>query len=105
MYKRQVYHDPAFIDRLHVYIPGWEMGIIRGDMFSHDFGFIADYLAEALRTMRPMDYSGEAGRFVELSNTISTHDRDGIVKTCAGLLKILFPARDETPEEASGIVE
>lgn len=100
-----VYHDPAFIDRLHAYIPGWEMDIIRGDMFSHDFGFIVDYLAEALRAMRPMDYSGEVNRFFELSSSISTRDRDGVVKTCAGLMKILFPGRNETAEEAAEIME
>ena len=100
-----VYHDPAFIDRLHAYIPGWEMDIIRGDMFCSDFGFIVDYLAEALRAMRPMDYSGEVDRFFELSSSISTRDRDGVVKTCAGLMKILFPGRDETAEEAAEIVE
>ena len=100
-----VYHDPAFIDRLHAYIPGWEMDIIRGDMFSSDFGFIVDYLAEALRAMRPMDYSGEVDRFFELSSSISTRDRDGVVKTCAGFMKILFPGRDETAEEAAEIVE
>ena len=100
-----VYHDPAFIDRLHAYIPGWEMDIIRGDMFSSDFGFIVDYMAEALRAMRPMDYSGEVDRYFELSDSISTRDRDGVVKTCAGLMKILFPGRDETAEEAAEIVE
>ena len=100
-----VYHDPAFIDRLHAYIPGWEMDIIRGDMFCSDFGFIVDYLAEALRAMRPMDYSGEVDRFFELSSSISTRDRDGVVKTCAGLMKILFPGRNETTEEAAEIVE
>lgn len=100
-----VYHDPAFIDRLHAYIPGWEMDIIRGDMFCSDFGFIVDYLAEALRAMRPMDYSGEVDRFFELSSSISTRDRDGVVKTCAGLMKILFPGRNETAEEAAEVVE
>lgn len=100
-----VYHDPAFIDRLHAYIPGWEMDIIRGDMFCNDFGFIVDYLAEALRAMRPMDYSGEIDRFFEFSSSISTRDRDGVVKTCSGLIKILFPGRDETAEEAAEIVE
>lgn len=100
-----VYHDPAFIDRLHAYIPGWEMDIIRGEMFSSSFGFIVDYLAEALRAMRPMDYSGEIERYFEISSTISTRDRDGVVKTCAGLMKILFPGRDASAEEAAEILE
>ena len=100
-----VYHDPAFIDRLHAYIPGWEMDIIRGEMFSSSFGFIVDYLAEALRAMRPMDYSGEIERHFEISSTISTRDRGGVVKTCAGLMKILFPGRDASAEEAAEILE
>jgi len=100
-----VYHDPAFIDRLHAYIPGWEMDIIRGDMFTSSFGFIVDYLAEALRAMRPLDYSGEIERYFEISRTISTRDRDGVTKTCAGFMKILFPGRDETADEAAEILE
>lgn len=101
----EVYHDSAFIDRIHAYIPGWEMDIIRGDMFSANFGFIVDYLAEALRAMRPMDYSGELERYFELSPSLSTRDRDGITKTYAGLMKILFPGRDATVEEATELLE
>lgn len=100
-----VYHDPAFIDRLHAYVPGWEMEIIRGDMFTSDFGFIVDYLAEALRAMRPMDYSGEIDKHFDLSSSISTRDRDGVVKTCAGLMKIIYPGRNATEAEAAEILE
>lgn len=85
------YYDPAFIDRLHAYIPGWEIEIIRGEMFSNGYGFVVDYLAEILRHLRNDDYSDRYQSLFELSAGISTRDRDGINKTFSGLMKILFP--------------
>jgi ATP-dependent Lon protease len=100
-----VYHDSAFIDRIHAYIPGWEVDIIRGDMFSSDYGFIVDYLAEALRSLRSLDYSGLYRERFELSDDLSTRDLDGVLKTYSGLMKIIFPGKDATPEEEAGIIE
>ena len=100
-----VYHDPAFIDRIHAYIPGWEVDIIRGEMFCSDYGFIVDYLAEALRSLRALDYSGVIHERFELSETLSTRDRDGVMKTYSGLMKILFPGKDATAEEEAEIIE
>jgi ATP-dependent Lon protease len=85
------YHDSAFLDRLHFYIPGWEVDIIRGEMFSNGYGFVVDYLAEILRSMRNLDYSNKYQHLYTLSPDISTRDRDGINKTFSGLMKILFP--------------
>src|SRR4051795_8914008 len=51
------FHDSAFIDRLHAYLPGWEVDVIRGDMFTAGYGFIVDYLAEILRQLRTDDLS------------------------------------------------
>ena len=48
----EAYHDPAYLDRLHHYIPGWEVDIIRGEMFSDGYGFVVDYIAEVLKSMR-----------------------------------------------------
>ncbi len=53
----EAYHDPAYLDRLHCYIPGWEVDIIRGEMFSDGYGFVVDYIAEVLKSMRSQDYS------------------------------------------------
>ena len=100
-----MYHDPAFIDRLHAYVPGWEMSIIRGDMFCTDFGLIVDYLAEALRHLRTLDYAGGYDRWFRLSSTLSTRDKDGVNKTFSGLLKILFPGRNQTKDEARELLE
>jgi ATP-dependent Lon protease len=94
------YYDSAFLDRIHYYIPGWEVEIIRGEMFSNGYGFVVDYLAEILRTYRNYDYSHHYERYFELSSDISTRDRDGIHKTFSGLMKILFPegqaSKDDT---------
>lgn len=100
-----VYHDPAFIDRVHAYIPGWEMDIIRGDMFCTDFGFIVDYLAEALKAMRPLDLSGGWQERFELHPSLSTRDRDGVRKTYSGLMKLVFPAGGATAKEEAEVLE
>ncbi len=85
------FYDSAFLDRLHCYIPGWEVDIIRGEMFSNGYGFVVDYLAEILRALRNQDASDRYHQFFSLSSDISTRDRDGIQKTFSGLMKILFP--------------
>ena len=63
------YHDPAFLDRIHFYIPGWEFEQIRNEMFSNGYGFVVDYLAEVLRHMRDADYSDKYQQYFELSST------------------------------------
>jgi len=85
------FYDSAFLDRLHFYAPGWEVDIIRGEMFSSGYGFVVDYLAEILRSMRNHDYSNQYKEHFTLSSDISTRDRDGVNKTFSGLMKILFP--------------
>ena len=99
------FHDSAFLDRLHFYIPGWEMDIIRGEMFSSGYGFVVDYLAEILRNMRNYDYSHLYNEHFDLFSDISTRDRDGIQKTFSGLMKILFPIGEASKEEVVDILE
>jgi len=93
------YYDSAFLDRLHFYIPGWEVEIIRGEMFSAGYGFVVDFLAEILRAFRNYDFSDRYSEYFELRRDISTRDRDGINKTFSGLMKILFPHNEATQEE------
>jgi ATP-dependent Lon protease len=99
------YMDSAFLDRLHFYIPGWEVDIIRGEMFSNGFGFVVDYLAEILRTFRNHDFSLKYTPHFQLSQDISTRDRDGINKTFSGLMKILFPHNEATKDEIEEILQ
>ena len=99
------YHDSAFLDRLHFYIPGWEIDIIRGEMFSNGYGFVVDYIAEILRFLRNDDYSDRYKEHFTLSNEISTRDRDGINKTFSGLMKILYPGDDATVEQIEEVLK
>lgn len=98
------FYDSAFLDRIHFYIPGWEVDIIRGEMFSSGYGFVVDYLAEILRSMRNHDYSDRYKEHFSLSPDISTRDRDGINKTFSGLMKILFPHGGATKEEVEELL-
>lgn len=98
------YHDSAFLDRIHFYIPGWEVDIIRGEMFTSGFGFVVDYLAEVLRSQRNFDYSHLYADHFSLSEDISTRDRDAIHKTFSGLMKILYPHKQATVEEIEEVL-
>lgn len=99
------FYDSAFLDRLHFYIPGWEIDIIRGEMFSSGYGFVVDYLAEILRHLRNQDYSDQYKQFFTLSTDISTRDRDGINKTFSGLMKILFPHGGASEAEVEKVLK
>lgn len=93
------YYDSAFLDRLHFYIPGWEVDIIRGEMFSDGYGFVVDYLAEILRNLRNHDYSHHYTDHFTLLEELSTRDRTAVQKTFSGLMKILFPHGEASAEE------
>lgn len=94
----------AILDRIHCFLPGWEMDNLRNDMFSIGFGFVVDYLAEVLRSLRSYDFSDRYQDYFNLSSDISTRDRDGINKTFSGLMKILFPHGGETEAEVEEIL-
>lgn len=91
--------DSAFIDRLHFYIPGWEVETLRGDMFCDGYGFVVDYLAEILRFLRNEDYADKFQAHFTLSDQMSVRDRDAIHKTFSGLMKILFPSGEASKDE------
>lgn len=99
------FYDSAFLDRLHFYIPGWEVDIIRGEMFSDGYGFVVDYLAEILRHLRNQDFSDQYKQYFTLSQDISTRDRDAINKTFSGLMKILFPQGGASVEEVEEVLK
>ncbi|WP_205730403.1 BREX system Lon protease-like protein BrxL [Bifidobacterium pullorum] len=93
------YHDPAFLDRIHYYLPGWEFEQIRSEMFTHGYGFVVDYLAEILHNQRDVDYGSVFERYFTLSSTLSTRDKDAIRKTFSGLMKLIYPSGNATPEQ------
>lgn len=95
----EAYHDTAYMDRIHYYLPGWEVDIVRPELFSRGYGLIVDYLAEALRHLRTLDYSGDLDTLATLDPAMSKRDQDAVRKTFSGLVKLIFPARDGAPEE------
>lgn len=98
------FHDSAFIDRLHAYLPGWEIDVIRGEMFTKGYGFIVDYLAEILRHLRSEDFSNRPDQFFSVSEKISTRDRDSIYKTMSGMLKLIFPDGSQSEVEVEELL-
>lgn len=99
------YYDPAFIDRIHNYLPGWEVDVIRSEMFTDGYGFVVDYIAEILKHLRGDDYSDRYKEHFDLSSDISTRDRDGVNKTFSGLMKIIHPQGGATKDEVEEILQ
>ena len=89
----------AFLDRMHMYIPGWEVRILKNEVFSREYGFIVDYLAEILRELRKADYSGILDKYVDLHGSLSTRDKTAIRKSFSGMAKLLYPNREMNQEE------
>lgn len=99
------YYDTAFLDRVHCYLPGWESKKLRNEMFTTDYGFIVDYIAEVFKGLRKEDYGKSYQKYFELSNTITTRDKTAIEKTFSGLVKVIFPHGDFTEAEAKEILD
>jgi len=87
----------AFLDRLHAYLPGWDLPKLRDNSYAQDYGFITDYFCEIMHELRRIDVLGAVrARFeiIDTANTargISGRDQRGIMKTTSGLLKLLYP--------------
>lgn len=99
------YYDTAFLDRIHAYLPGWEVQKLRNDMFTSDYGFIVDYLAEILKELRKEDRTNEYAKYFELSDTITTRDKTAIIKTFAGLVKVIYPEGEPSQEEMKELLD
>lgn len=95
----------AILDRMHWFLPGWEMENLRSEMFSEGYGFVVDYLAEVLRSLRNHEYADRYTEYFSLSSDISTRDRDGINKTFSGLMKILFPQGGASKDEIEELLK
>ena len=100
----EAYHDTAYMDRIHYYIPGWEVDVIRPELFNRGYGFVVDYLAEALRAFRAEDYSGRFAQYFELDKEMSTRDRDAVRKTFSGLMKLVHPSGQADEHEVEDLL-
>jgi ATP-dependent Lon protease len=97
--------DMAFIDRLHFYLPGWEIPKMRNEFFTDHYGFVVDYLAEALRDLRKHNFTEVIDRHFSLGAHLNARDRKAVRKTVSGLMKILYPDGVVTQEELAEILE
>lgn len=93
--------DMVLIDRLHFYLPGWEMPKMR----NNHYGFVVDYLAEALRELRRQNYTEAFDRYFSLGGHLNTRDARAVRRTVSGLVKLLHPAGDPAPEEVREYLE
>ena len=99
------YYDTAFLDRIHAYLAGWEVQKLRNEMFTTNYGFIVDYLAEVLRDLRREDRTNDYAQYFELSNSITTRDKTSIAKTYSGLSKVIYPDGKLTEVDAIELIE
>ena len=97
--------DMAFIDRIHFYLPGWEIPKMHNEHFTDHYGFVVDYLAEALRAMRKHNFTEVIDKHFSLGAHLNARDRKAVRKTVSGLMKIVYPNGEATPEEMKEILE
>ena len=97
--------DTAFLDRMHCYIPGWEIPKYRPASFTNDYGFITDYLSEFMRELRKDSYSDLMDKYFRLGNNLNQRDTIAVRKMISGFTKLLYPDGEVTKEELREIVE
>jgi ATP-dependent Lon protease len=97
--------DMAFLDRIHFYLPGWEIPKMRNDLFTDHYGFVVDYLAEALRSMRKRNFTEVVDAHFALGSHLNARDRKAVRKTVSGLMKIIYPYGQASAEELREILE
>lgn len=95
----------AFLDRIHLYNPGWEIKMLKKNSFSKGYGLITDYIAAVLHEMRNTDLTGKLKDYVQFDGSLSERDHLAIRKTFSGMLKLLYPDGNLTFEEAIELVE
>lgn len=84
-------NDTAFFDRMHCYLPGWEIPKYSPHHFTDDYGFITDYLAEIMREMRKISYSDAYDKYFKLGSQLNQRDTIAVKKTISGMVKLLYP--------------
>lgn len=97
--------DTAFLDRIHCYLPGWEIPKFRPNHFTDDFGFITDYLAEFLRELRKEQFGDILDRYFKLGKNLNQRDTIAVRKIVGGLIKLVYPNGIITKEQLEEILK
>lgn len=84
-------NDTAFLDRIHCYIPGWEIPKYRPEFFTNDYGFITDYFSEIMRELRKISYADAYAHYYRLGNNLNQRDVIAVKKTVSGMIKLIHP--------------
>lgn len=97
--------DTAFLDRMHCYIPGWEIPKFRPQHFTNDYGFISDYLAEFIRELRKEQYGDALDKYFRLGKNLNQRDTIAVRKMVGGFIKLLYPDGEYTKEELEEVLK
>lgn len=97
--------DSAFFDRMHAYIPGWEIPKMRPEYFTDNYGFISDYIAEFFREMRKVPQTDAFDKYFKLGRCLNQRDTIAVRKMVSGLVKIIYPDGRYTEEEVEEILK
>ena len=98
-------NDSAFFDRIHYYLPGWEIPKMRSELLTENYGLITDCLAEFTRGMRRMDFTHLLDEHLRLNSKFNKRDEIAVRKTMSGLIKLLFPDQKVTPTELEWLLQ
>ena len=97
--------DTAFLDRMHCYIPGWEIPKFRPDHFTDDYGFITDYLAEFIRELRKEQHGDALDKYFHLGKNLNQRDTIAVRKMVGGFIKLMYPDGEFTKEQVEEILQ
>ncbi len=97
--------DTAFLDRMHCYVPGWEIPKFRPEHLTNDYGFITDYLAEFIRELRKEQHGDAIDKYFHLGKNLNQRDTIAVRKLVGGLVKLIYPNGDYTKEELEEILQ
>ena len=103
-FPKEMANDSAFFDRMHFYLPGWEIPKMRPELITDEYGFITDYLSEYFREMRKRTFSDSLDKYFKLGNNLNQRDVIAVRKTVSGLVKLLYPNGEYSKEELEEIL-
>jgi ATP-dependent Lon protease len=104
-FPKEMANDSAFFDRMHFYLPGWEVPKMRPELITDEYGFITDYLSEFFREMRKRTFSDSLDRYFKLGNNLNQRDVIAVRKTVSGLVKLLYPNGEYSKEDLEEILK
>ena len=97
-------NDTAFLDRMHCYLPGWEIPKYRPEYFTDDYGFISDYLSEIMRELRKISYADAYEKYFKFGKQLNQRDTIAVKKTVSGMVKLIHPDGNFTKENIEAIL-